>query len=91
MESAQGRGLVAGEPTRNGGLELLISTPDFLGGERDWRLNQLPVANHLIPQAYVIKASVKIQKDRVWRLSRLGNQNTSTYLHVPPCPQIHKN
>ena len=43
-------------------LELLVSAPDFLGGERGWRLNPLPMANELINHAYVMSLK-KIQRD----------------------------
>ena len=37
------------------GLEISVSPSELLGDERDWRLNQLPVVNDLINQAFVMK------------------------------------
>ena len=45
--------LVANHRVR--GLEFLVPSSDFQGGERGWRLKQSTVANNLINPAYVMK------------------------------------
>ena len=37
------------------GLELSFPPPDLQGGKRGWSLNQLPMIDDLIKQAYVMK------------------------------------
>ena len=61
-----------GELINNRDLELLVPPPDFGGGERDWRLNQSPMANDF-QSCLCNEASLETRKDWVQRASVLVN------------------
>lgn len=74
LESASGWGLVArGSSLVIRGLELSAPPPDLWGGERAWRLSFIASGQWVNQSCLSNESSIKTQKDRIWRPSRLGN------------------